>query len=78
MKKLISLCLALVLALALAVPAAAAETSGVSVMVNGEAVAFPDGNPEISGGRTMVPMRAGLGKLGAAGRESHETKTAVT
>ena len=75
MKKLISLCLALVLSLALAVPAAAAETGGVSVMVNGEAVTFPDGNPEISGGRTMVPMRAVLEKLGAEVEYSHETKT---
>ena len=50
MKKLISLCLALVLSLALAVPAAAAETGGVSVMVNGEAVTFPDGNPGGRGG----------------------------
>ena len=75
MKKLISLCLALVLALALAVPAAAAETPDVSVMVNGEAVTFPDGTPEISGGRTMVPMRAVLEKLGAEVEYSHETKT---
>ena len=75
MKKFISLCLALVLAIALAVPAAAAETPDVSVMVNGENVTFPDGNPEISGGRTMVPMRAVLETLGAEVEYTHETKT---
>ena len=75
MKKLISLCLALVLSLALAVPAAAAETGGVSVMVNGEAVVFPDGDPEISSGRTMVPMRAVLEALGAEVDYDHSTKT---
>lgn len=66
MKKLISLCLSLVLALALAVPAAAAEAGEtVAVQVNGEAVTFPDAAPELKDGRTMVPMRAVLEKLGA-------------
>ena len=75
MKKLLSLCLAMVLALSLAVPAAAAETDDVSVMVNGEAVVFPDGDPEISSGRTMVPMRAVLEALGAEVDYDHSTKT---
>ena len=75
MKKLLSLCLSLILALTLAIPAAAssaptavpiaAPANGVSVQVNGENVTFPDASPEITNGRTMVPMRAVLEALGA-------------
>lgn len=53
----------------------AADTGDVSVMVNGETVAFPDGNPEITNGRTMVPMRAVLETLGAEVDYDHSTKT---
>lgn len=75
MKKLISLCLSLVLALALAVPASAAETDGVTMMVNGEYIDFDGGAPEISGGRTMAPMRGVLEALGAEVDYDHASKT---
>ena len=84
MKKCISLCLALILCLALAVTASAAEadgptasfsTGGAAVMVNGETVDFDGAKPEISGGRTMVPMRGVLEALGAEVDYDHPSKT---
>lgn len=79
MKKLLSLCLVLALALALAIPAAAgsapAASSAPAVQVNGEAVVFPNGSPEINNGRTMVPMRAVLEALGATVDYDADTQT---
>lgn len=69
MKKLLSLAVALVMALSLAVPAAAvpaADTpaSGVPVMCNGEYLTFPDVQPVVQNGRTMVPFRTLAEALG--------------
>ncbi len=81
MKKLLSLCLSLLLSLVLAIPAAAGSTpaaqpaNGVAVQVNGEDVTFPDASPEVTNGRTMVPMRAVLEALGAQVDYDAETKT---
>lgn len=79
MKKCISLCMALVLCLALAVTASAAEADAsagrVAVMVNGESVDFDGAQPEIAGGRTMVPMRGVLEALGAEVDYDHPSKT---
>ncbi len=67
MKKLTGILLALCLVLALFVPAAAAETApAVSVQWMGETVAFPDAQPVIRSGRTMVPVRAIAEAAGAA------------
>lgn len=55
---------------------AAQDASGqVKVMLNGEDVTFPNASPEISGGRTMVPMRAVLEALGAEVDYDGDTKT---
>lgn len=75
MKKLLPLCLALVLALALAIPAAAQSADGVSVQLNGENVSFPNASPEVTNGRTMVPMRAVLEALGAEVGYAEDTRT---
>lgn len=79
MKKWISLCLSLILALSLAVPAAAgaapAVPAGVSVQLNGENVTFPNASPAVINGRTMVPMRAVLEKLGAKVDYDVDTRT---
>lgn len=79
MKKLFPLCLALVLALALAIPAAASDAAsqpaGVAVQVNGENVTFPNASPEVTNGRTMVPMRAVLETLGATVDYAEDTRT---
>ena len=80
MKKLLPLCLVLVLALALAVPAAASSAAslsaaGVSVQVNGENISFPNASPEVTNGRTMVPMRAVLEALGAKVDYADDTRT---
>ena len=39
----------------------------IGVMVNGEYVKFPDAVPEVTGGRTMVPVRAIVEALGGGG-----------
>ena len=80
MKKLLPLCLALMLALALAIPAAASSAAsqpaaGVAVQVNGENVTFPNASPEVTNGRTMVPMRAVLEELGATVDYAEDTRT---
>lgn len=72
MKKLITLVLTLALALSLTVPAFAAGTtttatatpSGIGVILNGKAVTFPDAEPVLKDGRTMVPYRALMEALG--------------
>lgn len=69
MKKLLSLAVALVMALSLAVPAAAAPAAdtpaaGVPVMCNGEYLTFPDVQPVVKNGRTMVPFRTLAEALG--------------
>ena len=70
MKKLLSLAIALVMALSLVLPAAAKEPpaapaspasvaqTGLRVMLNGNYISFPDVQPELKNGRTMVPFRA--------------------
>ena len=80
MKKLTTLFLSLLMALTLTVPAAAyagplAQNSGVEVQVNGETVDFDGAAAEISGGRTMVPMRAVLEALGAQVDYDRATRT---
>lgn len=66
MKKALSLILALLLCLGLAAPALAAESSGgITIAVNGKAVAFPDAKPFVdANGRTMAPLRAVAEALG--------------
>jgi Copper amine oxidase N-terminal domain. len=75
MKKLISLALTLALALSLSVPALAAQTTAgaktagaasqtVGVVLDGKSVAFPDAQPVLKSGRTMVPYRALVESLG--------------
>jgi|GEM_PF-2583677 len=70
MKKLISLALALLLAVSLTVPAFAAGSRErtVGVLLNGEQVAFPDQKPVLKNGRTMVPLRPLMEKLGGTAR----------
>ena len=42
----------------------------IGVMVNGEYVKFPDAVPEVTGGRTMVPVRAIVEALGGGGNSA--------
>ncbi len=42
-----------------------AARTGLGVMLNGKYVSFPDAQPEISGGRTMIPLRALMETMGA-------------
>lgn len=75
MKKLISLILTLVLTLSLAAPSVLAANP-ITVKVNGSKVAFPDSQPVIKDGRTLVPLRAVFEKLGADVEWSQAKKTA--
>lgn len=75
MKKLISLILTLVLTLSLAAPSVLAANP-ITVKVNGSKVAFPDSQPVIKDGRTLVPLRAVFEKLGADVEWDQPTKTA--
>ena len=45
--------------------ALAAEPGGISVQLNGGPVAFTDAAPELSGGRTFVPLRAVMEAMNA-------------
>lgn len=75
MKKIISLILTLVLILSLAAPSVLAA-SPIVVKVNGSKVTFPDSQPVIKDGRTLVPLRAVFEKLGADVEWDQPTKTA--
>ena len=59
--------------------AAARETSAgngvVEMQINGEYIDFTGAEPEIVGGRTMVPMRGVLDALGAQVDYDHPSKT---
>lgn len=87
MKKLLSLAIALVLALSLALPAAAKEPSaapasaaqtGLRVMLNGDYITFPDVQPELKSGRTMVPFRALAEAMGGTVTFSQDGTVACT
>lgn len=43
-----------------------AARSGIAVMVNNKYISFPDAQPELSSGRTMLPIRALMEALGAS------------
>ncbi len=73
-KKIISFILVLVLCASLIVPTFA--SSGVSVYLDGEKMQF-DVEPIIVNGRTLVPMRAVLEKLGAEVLWDGATRTAM-
>lgn len=66
LKKILSLILALLLCLGLAAPAlASGSDSGITVIVNGKSVAWPDAGPFVDeNGRTMAPLRAVAEALG--------------
>lgn len=75
MKKIVSLLLALALALTLTVPAFATgngklispiikTANTVGVILNGKSIDFPDAQPYLKNGRTMVPYRALMEALG--------------
>lgn len=90
MKKLLSLAIALVMALSLVLPAAAAETpaapispapaeqTGLRVMLNGSYITFPDVQPELKDGRTMVPFRALAEAMGGTVTFSQDGTVACT
>jgi len=57
MKKILSIVLTLVLIFAFASSVSASANTPISVFVNGQRVVFPDQNPVIVDGRTLVPVR---------------------
>ena len=73
MKKIISLILSIILSLV--IPSALAA-SPIVVKVNGSKVTFPDSQPVIKDGRTLVPLRAVFEKLGADVEWDQSSKTA--
>lgn len=78
MKKILSLLLAVMLITAcFAVPVMAEEDTAISVLLDGEYVAF-DVAPTIVDGRTMVPLRAIFEALGATVDWQQETQTVVS
>lgn len=80
MKKKLALLLSLVLLISCfcAIGAAAADTTGPAVRVNGKIVSFPDGQPYYDeNGRTMIPVRFVSEELGAAVSWVEATQTAV-
>lgn len=80
MKKKISLIIALALMLSAfcVTGASAAESTELSVRVNGYIVEFPDAQPFVdSNNRTMIPVRFATKQLGADVSWNNETKTAT-
>lgn len=59
-----------------AIQAAGGVPGQVNVMLNGKCLSFGKAAPEITGGRTMVPMRAILEALGAEVAYDESTRTA--
>ncbi|MCL2202052.1 MAG: stalk domain-containing protein [Oscillospiraceae bacterium] len=57
MKKILSMILALVLLLAFVPSVLASANAPISVFINGQRVVFPDQNPVVIDGRTLVPVR---------------------
>jgi len=57
MKKILSIILALVLLLAFVPNVIASANTPISVFINGQRVVFPDQNPVVVDGRTLVPVR---------------------
>ena|GEM_PF-2790507 len=57
MKKILAIVLALVLLVAFIPSVSASANTPISVLINGQRVVFPDQNPVILDGRTLVPVR---------------------
>jgi len=77
-KKIISLLLTVMLmATCISIPVMAEEEAGISVLLDGEYVAF-DVAPTIIDGRTMVPVRAIFEALGATVDWQQEIQTVVS
>lgn len=76
MKKNLFLLAAIAFAMGMQTGAGAAESDSISVIVNGEAVEFEqDQTPVIENGRTLVPFRAVLEKMGASVDWDNDTQT---
>ncbi len=77
MKKVMSLILVLALSLALYIPVNA--NGNVAVYIDGVAVQFNDstGYPFLSGGRTLVPLRATMESFGASVDWEDSSRTAI-
>ena len=66
MKKFLCMALTVVLLLSVTVMPAFADDRTVSVNLKGEALVFPDTQPQLVNGRTMVPMRFIFEALGTS------------
>lgn len=76
-KRFLSLACTLALLLSLTLPAAAADSSGIQVQLNGQNLTFTDAAPTAKDGRTYLPFRVVCEALGA--KVDHDSATgAVT
>lgn len=73
-KKILALTLALMMLFALAAVAAPADT-GITVVLDGKALAFTDAAPQLQDGRTFVPFRTVFEAMGAQVTFESATRT---
>ena len=64
MKNIKYIFLIAILALVVILPPSSVQAADVKVTIDGQYVAFPDQKPFIESGRTLVPVRAPMEKLG--------------
>lgn len=76
MKRWVALVCLVLLTATVAVPVTAAERD-IKVVLNGQAIVFPDQSPFIEGGRTLVPIRAVFAGMGADIAFDDATQTAT-
>ena len=78
MKKILSLVLALGMVMSLLLPSSvfAASAQQIKVTVNNKQVEFPDAQPIIKNGRTLVPLRGVFEQLGCNVDWEQSSKTA--
>ena len=74
MKKILSVILSVAIVLSLASAASVSAKKDISVELDGKAIEF-DVNPEIIGGRTLVPLRKIFEEIGALVKWDGETRT---
>ncbi len=77
MKRITALVLSMLLILSMSISLTASADSGITVKLNGKALAF-DVQPQIINGRTMVPMRTIFEELGATVEWDQETQTVTS
>ncbi|MBP1736842.1 MAG: hypothetical protein H6Q60_723 [Oscillospiraceae bacterium] len=74
-KRILSVLLSFALLLTISISAMAAETQGVSVVVDGQTIDFSDASPCVKDGRTMLPLTAVVEAMGGTTQWDSETST---